>query len=160
MDMRRFVVFVVVGIALCLFSAEALAEGNIWYSVAVPGWGQVRAGHYGRGSLFLSAELMSLSALAISNIQYNRAVEQYDRARASYLHAIYIGDAVYYYDLAHEKWDDAERLHGYRQAAVAAAVGVWFVNILDMILFDEKEEPLLSLEAQPGGFLVTGSLSF
>jgi hypothetical protein len=29
-----------------------------------------------------------------------------------------------------------------------------------MILFDEKGEPPLSFEARPGGFLVTGSLSF
>jgi hypothetical protein len=160
MRMRQFIVFVLVGAALCLTYAEAFADGNVWYSVFVPGWGQVRAGHYGRGSVFLSLELVSLSALAISDIQYNRAVEQYDRARASYLQATYIGDAAYYYDLAHEKWDNAEKLNDYRRAAVAAAIGVWFVNVLDIVLFDEKEEPLLSFETTRGGFLVTGSLSF
>jgi len=158
--MRRLVVLVLAAGALCLVSVEAFAGGNVWYSVFVPGWGQVRAGHYGRGSLFLGAELVSLSTLAMSEIQYNRAVEQYDRAKASYLHATYIEDAVQYYDLMHENWDEAEGLDGYRKAAVAAAVGVWAVNILDMILFDEKEGPLLSFEAKPGRFLVTGSLSF
>lgn len=158
--MRRFIVFMLVCSALCLACAEAYAGENMWYSAVVPGWGQLRAGHYGRGSLFLSAELVSLSTLLISDIQYNRAVEQFDRAKASYLAATYIGDAEYYYHLAHEKWDDAERLNDYRHAAIGAAVGVWFVNILDMILFDEDEEPLLSLEATSGGFLVSGSLSF
>ncbi|HEY5132103.1 MAG TPA: DUF5683 domain-containing protein [Candidatus Krumholzibacteriaceae bacterium] len=158
--MRKPVLFFLVMLLVALVSFEAYGGENVWYSVFVPGWGQVRAGHYGRGSIFLSAEIVSLTTLVISDIQYDRAVEQYDRARALYLHATYIGDAVQEYDRMHAQWDSAERLHGYREKALYAALGVWAVNVVDMILFDEKGEPPLSFEGRPGGFLVTGSISF
>ena len=159
--MRKPVLFLLVMFFLvALASFDAYGGENVWYSVFVPGWGQVRAGHYGRGSIFLSAEIVSLTTLAISDIQYNRSVEQYERARALYLHATYIGDAVQEYDLMHARWDSAEKLHGYREKALYAALGVWAVNVVDMILFDEKGEPPLSFEGRPGGFLVTGSISF
>jgi len=160
MAMRKTIVFLLVMLLGVLASLEAYAGENVWYSVFVPGWGQVNSGHYGRGALFLSAELVSLTTLVIADIQYNRSVEQYDRAKASYLHATYIGDAAYEYESMHSRWNSANGLHGYRQAALYAAIGIWAVNIVDMILFDEKEEPPLSFEVRPGGFLVTGSLSF
>lgn len=158
--MRKPVLFLLVMLLVALASLEAYGGENVWYSVFVPGWGQVRAGHYGRGSVFISAEIVSLTALVISDIQYNRAVEQYNRARALYLHATYIGDAVQEYDIMHARWNSAEKLHDYRAAALYAAVGVWAVNVVDIILFDEKGEPPLSFEGRPGGFLVTGSISF
>jgi hypothetical protein len=158
--MRKPVLFLFVMLLVAFASFEAYGGENLWYSVAVPGWGQVRAAHYGRGSIFLSAELVSLTTLLISDIQYDRSVEQYNRARALYLHATYIGDAVQEYDQMHAKWNSAERLHDYRQTALYAALGVWAVNVVDMILFDEKGETPLSFEGRPGGFLVTASISF
>jgi hypothetical protein len=158
--MRKTALFVLV-ILLGVFAVHDVGAGeNIWYSIFVPGWGQVQAGHYGRGALFLSAELVSLTTLAIADIQYNRSVEQYDRARASYLHASYIGDAVTEYNLMHSRWNSADELHGYRQAALYAAIGVWAVNIVDMVLFDAREEAPLSFEVRHGGFLVAKSFSF
>jgi len=158
--MRSSVIAVIVVIAIGLGAAEARGGENLWRSVLVPGWGQLEAGHYGRGSLFLSGELVSLAALMMSDIQYRRAVEQYDRAKASYLNARYIGDAVREYGVMNEKWDDAEKLDGYRRTAAAAAIGVWVVNVVDILLFDEREEPLLSLDQVPGGFIVTRRFSF
>jgi hypothetical protein len=158
--MRKHV-FVLVLITVCaLASTGARCGENVWYSSVVPGWGQVRAGHYGRGSLFMSGEIVALTTLMISDIQYHRAVERYDRAKAAYLHASYIGDAVDEYTLMHEHWDDADKLQGYRRAALYTAIGIWAVNIVDMIVFDSKGEPPITISARPGGFIVTGSLSF
>ncbi len=158
--MRRIALFLLVMAMGVLVSAEARSGENVWYSAMVPGWGQVRAGHYGRGALFMSGELVALTTLAIADIQYNRAVEQYDRAKASYLHATYIGDAVDEYALMHERWDSANDLHGMRQTALFAAIGVWVVNVADMIIFDSEGDRPLSISARPDGFIVTGSLSF
>lgn len=158
--MRRIAPIVFIIAVSVLASAEAQSGENVWYSTLVPGWGQVRAGHYGRGSLFLSGELVALTTLAIADIQYNRAVEQYDRAKASYLHATYIGDAVDEYTIMHDRWDSANDRYGVRQTALYTAIGIWAVNIVDMILFDSEEKPPLSISARPDGFLVTGSLSF
>lgn len=158
--MRKTVLALLVFVVGLFASRDSRAGENIWYSILVPGWGQVQSGHYGRGALFLSAELVSLTALLITDIQYDRAVEQYDRAKALYLSASNIGDAVAEYERMHSNWDSAEELNGYRKTALYAAVGVWAVNILDMILFDTKEEAPLALELRREGFLVTASLSF
>jgi hypothetical protein len=160
LEMRKIVLLLLLIAASAVASTEAQCGENVWYSALVPGWGQVRAGHYGRGGLFLSGELTALMTLAITDIQYHRAVEQYDRARASYLHATYIGDAVSEYALMHDRWDSADHLNGIRQTALYTAIGIWAVNVVDMIIFDSKEEPPLSVAARPDGFLVTGSLSF
>lgn len=159
--MRRFVCMAAVAIIVGLSSVSAAASENLWYSVFVPGAGQIESGHYGRGALFLGAELVSLSALGIIHLQYDRTVDQYDRAKAEFLNARFIGDAVTSSDLMHTKWNDANELYRWQTAATAAAIGVWAVNIVDMILFDEKDErPLLSMEMKPGGFLVIGTVSF
>jgi hypothetical protein len=146
----------VIGLAPAVVSAQ-----NIWYSVFVPGLGQIESGHYGRGGLFLGAELVSLTAFGIFHLQYERTVDQYDRAKAEYLNARFIGDAVAAFDTMHKKWNDANGLYRWQTAAAVAVAGVWAVNIVDMVLFDEKDErPFLSMEMKPGGFLVTGSVSF
>jgi hypothetical protein len=160
LEMRRIVPLLLIIALSALASSEARSGENVWCSILMPGWGQVRAGHYGRGALFMSGELVALTTLAIADIQYNRAVEQYDRAKASYLHATYIGDAAGEYSLMHERWNSANDLYGIRQTALYAAIGIWAVNVVDMILFDRKGEPPLSISPRPDGFLVIGSLSF
>jgi hypothetical protein len=153
-------------LSLLLVAACALAPGegrageNTLYSVLFPGWGQIRTGHYGRGSLFMAGEIVALATLAIADIQYDRTVEQYDRAKDAYLNASYIGDAVSEYALMHDRWNSAEDLQRVRQTALYAAIGIWVVNIADIVLFDGEGEPPLSISARPGGFLVTGVLSF
>ncbi len=158
--MRRIAIFLLMIAVSAFASTEARCGENVWYSAMVPGWGQVRAGHYGRGALFMSGELVALTTLVIADIQYNRAVEQYDRARASYLHATYIGDAVGEHTIMHERWNSAEDLNGLRRTMLYAAVGIWAVNVVDMILFDPEGEPPISISPRSDGFLVTGSLSF
>ncbi len=158
--MKRFTAAMLVAAALTGAAAEAHAGENLWHSVFLPGWGQSRAGHYGRAALFAGGEVLSLLALAIGDVQYDRAVEQYDRAKAAYLASDYIGDAIDEYDLMLEKWDDAESLQRYRQIALGAAIGVWVVNVVDIALFDERREPPLALAPRGDGFTVTASLSF
>ena len=112
--MKRTILAIAMVLAVAAPSLQAAGAENIWYSAFFPGWGQIRAGHYGKGSLFLSSELLALTALAITEVQYNRTVEQYERARNLYLTATYIGDARSSYDLMNSKWDDAESLQRYR----------------------------------------------
>ncbi len=159
--MRRFVCCAV--LAVIVGSTPVIASGNenIWYSVFVPGLGQMESGHYGRGSIFLGAELLSLSALGIIHLQYDRTVDQYDRAKDEYLNARFIGDAQTAFALMNQKWEDADDLYKWQNVALGAAIGVWAVNIVDMVVLDRKDSrPLLSMEPRPGGFLVFGTVSF
>jgi hypothetical protein len=140
--------------------SDAAGAGDVLYSALFPGWGQMKAGRYGRGALLVSAEIVSLTALFMADIQYDRAVEQYDRARALYLSARYIGDARTSYDTMLDKWDDAENLHTYRTAFLGAAIGVWAIGIVDMMWGGGDGEPPVTLDVRSDGFIVAGSLSF
>lgn len=158
--MRNVLLVAVVMLIVTSSAADASGSGDVLYSVLFPGWGQIRAGKYGRGALLVSAEIISLTALLMTDIQYDRAVEQYERARAFYLTAQYIGDAHEYYDTMHEKWDDAENLHKYRNVLFGAAVGVWAIGIVDMLVGGDAEEPPVTLDITHDGFSVTKTFSF
>ena len=145
---------------LLSLAADTHASDKIIYSAIYPGWGQIRSGEYGRGMVFAGGELLSLMGLFISDLQYSRAVEDYDAARAAYLAADYIGDAEYYYDRMREKWDDAENLHTYRNAFLGAAIGIWVINIVDMAIGEGEEPPGLSMSVGDGAFFVTKGFAF
>jgi len=157
--MRVMLVSIIL-ILLTASVAPAAERGDVWYSILFPGLGQIKTGRYGRGSLLLSAEMLSLTALVISNVEYDRAVEQYDRARALYLNADYIGDARYNYDVMQQKWDDADRLDTYRKVFLGTAVGVWVLGAVDMLWGGDPENMPVSLEYKGKSFMVTKTFSF
>ena len=158
--MRNVIVMVMVLLVMASTSVEAADTGDVIYSVLFPGWGQIRSGRYGRGALLVSAEIITLTGLMMADVQYNRAVEQYDLARAFYLSAEYIGDARYYYDLMNEKWDSAENLNTYRNILLGTAIGVWAVGVVDMMWGGGDDGPPLSLDVSNGGFIVSKTFSF
>lgn len=158
--MRRLILAIMALLILSSSSVYASGGGNVWYSVVFPGWGQIKSARYGRGALLVSAEAISLAALLVTNIQYDRAVEQYDRAKTSYLSATYIGDANEYYERMSEKWDEAERLHKYRKILVGTAVGIWAIGIVDMLWGGDADRPSLSIEVGGDEFRVVKSITF
>jgi hypothetical protein len=159
--MRNVIIMATALLVAVSAPVDAAETGDVIYSVLFPGWGQIRAGRYGRGALLVSAELIVLTGLMMTDIQYDRAVEQYDRARAFYLNAQYIGDARYYYDTMNEKWNDAEDLHTYRNILLGAAVGVWTIGIVDMMWGGGGDGgPPLSLDVSSHGFTVSKTFSF
>jgi hypothetical protein len=157
--MRNALLIAVAVSVLAAGAADAAGSGDLLYSVLFPGWGQMRAGRYGRGALLVSAEIISLTGLLMADIQYDRTVEQYDRARARYLTASYIGDARASYDTMLEKWDNAENLNRYRNAFLGAAIGVWAIGVVDM-MWGGGGEPPVTLNVSRGGFIVARSFSF
>ncbi|HUV36332.1 MAG TPA: hypothetical protein VMX58_05285 [Patescibacteria group bacterium] len=158
--MRNVIIVVTALLVVASTSVDAADTGDVIYSVLFPGWGQIRAGRYGRGALLVSAEIITLTGLMMADIQYDRAVEQYDRARAFYLNARYIGDAHYYFDTMNEKWDDAENLHTYRTILLGTAIGVWAAGVADMMWGGGGDGPPLSLDVSNGGFIVSKTFSF
>ena len=108
--------------------------------------------------ILLTALLVVMSSMA--DIQYDRTVEQYERARSFYLTSQYIGDAHYYYDAMNKKWDDAENLNKYRNIMVGAAIGVWAIGVVDMIWGGGGDEPPVTLDISHEGFVVSKTFSF
>ncbi len=158
--MRNVIILMTALLVVGSTPVDAAETGDVIYSVLFPGWGQIRAGRYGRGALLVSAELITLTGLMMADIQYDRAVEQYDRARAFYMNAQYVGDARHYYDTMNEKWNDAEDLHTYRNILLGTAIGVWAVGIVDMVWGGDDDGPPLSLDVSSGGFTVSKTFSF
>jgi hypothetical protein len=141
-------------------ACDVSASDKLVYSMLYPGWGQIRSGEYGRGMIFAGGELLSLVGLFIADLQYNRAVENYESARALYLAADYIGDAEYYYGRMLEKWDDSENLNTYRNAFLGAAIGIWVVNVVDIMIGRDEDLPGLSLSVDNGAFFITKGFAF
>jgi hypothetical protein len=158
--MKFTLLFAAVLAAVAVMPSDASGGEGLVYSVIYPGWGQVRTGQYGRGIMFAGAELVSLLGLFVSDIQYSRVVEDYDSARSAYLTADYIGDADYYYARMNDKWDDAERLNGYRNAFLGAAIGIWIINIIDMAIGDGDDSPALSMSVSGGTVRVSKGFAF
>ncbi|UCF06799.1 MAG: hypothetical protein JSV33_07180 [bacterium] len=158
--MMKTIILAVIIVLAATSAVEASGGGDVWYSVLFPGIGQIKSGRYGRGTLLMGAEMISLVGLVIADIQYDRSVEQYERAKAYYLNADYIGDATENYNIMLKKWDDAEKLDTYRKVLVGAAVGVWVLGILDMVISDDPENMPVSLEYKGNAFLVTKTFSF
>jgi len=154
----------VIGTMICLIISasahDAVGGEKLIYAVLFPGLGHIKTGHYGRGAIFAGAELVSLLSLAVTQIQYNRTVEQYDQAKSFYLTADYIGDAQHYYDRMNTKWDDAENLHRYRNILLGTAIGIWAVNIIDMAFIKDGDGPPVSLHVGRDGFLIAKTFTF
>lgn len=156
----RKTILVILVILISAVSLQAAEAEDVVYSVLFPGWGQLRAGRYSRGALLMGVEMITLTGLAVVNIQYDREVEAYDRAKLLYNSAMYVGDARAYYDQMVEKWDAADNMDRYRKVFVGTAVGVWVIGVADMIWGKEASNPPISFEVRGDGFLVAKSFSF
>lgn len=160
-DMRRtFLLVLAVIVTICASPLSAKDSEDIMYSILFPGLGQYRTGRYTRATAFMGIELVALIGLGITDIQYDRSVEAYERAKVLYQNAEYIGDADAYYREMVSQWEDADSYHGYRNTFLGVAAGVWLINIADMVWGPEAEYPPLTLEIRNDGFLVSKSFSF
>ncbi len=157
---RSISVWLLILILAAGFTSNGYCRENTYYSVIFPGWGQMRDGRYGKGTMFMGAELVLLTGVLMSNIQYDRDVEQYEDAAASFRNATYIGDKLYYHQQMMDRWDDADRMDTYRKLLAGAAAGVWIINIVDMIWSEDRRVKPVSLDIKEDGFLITKSFSF
>jgi hypothetical protein len=140
--------------------AGAAETKHVVYSAIFPGLGQFSSGRYTRGTILMGAEIISLVSLALVDIQYDRQVEAYDRAKLSYENATYIGDAESYYNDMLDSKDSADNYNTYRKALAGAAVGVWVVNVADMLWGKDAGVPLVSMEVRRDGFMIAKNFSF
>lgn len=159
--MRKTILLLMVGL---LFTAPAQVHAaeaeDVIYSVLFPGLGQFRSGRNTRGTIFMGVEMLAIWGLGVTNIQYDREVESYENAKALYESSTYIGDAKFYYDQMVDSWESADDLHGYRKLLAGAAIGIWAVNVADMLWGPEAGTPPLSLEVRQDGFMVCKTFSF
>ncbi len=158
--MRRTVAAVLVAMILSSPVSAADRTEEIIKSCLLPGWGQISAGRYTRGTVMMGVAIVTFGAIGGLTLQYNRHVDSYEQAAKGYSQATYIGDAESYYSRMTDSWNDADDAYGYRNVALGVLAGMYLWSILDMTLGPEASTPPVSLEIRKDGFMVAGTLRF
>jgi len=156
----RIVTVLILFILLFSSIADCATEEEIVYSAIFPGWGQIKSGRYGRGTLFMAMEVVALTGIVVANIQYDRDIEALESSRALFENATYIGDAQYYNDQMKKNWEDADRMNTYRTVLTGAAIGIWSLSMIDMIWGDDPENIPISMKINKNEFFITKSFKF
>ncbi len=95
-------------------------------SLLVPGWGQIAEKKYVKGLFFMGTELFCIINILSDNHKANKNYEAYKEA-------VHINDAVSFRALT-EKYD------GRRNRFLAAAVGIWILNMIDIYFIVKNKQ--------------------
>lgn len=139
-------------ILLLSLAQPVLADDALLRSILLPGSGQAERGNYGRAALFATAAVATGVGIFISQIHYNRASDDYNDAKRSYLalsDQLDRGDLISYeelnstYQTMQNSLDTAESRYKWRNFFLVTFIGSYAVNIADLILSgrDTGEKP-------------------
>ena len=95
-------------------------------SLIFPGLGQIHEKKYLKGVVFITAELIAITGAILSNRQGNI---NYNKYRSSLTE----NDALFFRK-------ETERFDRSRNLFIAAGIGVWMINMLDIYILKKKME--------------------
>lgn len=95
-------------------------------SLIFPGWGQIHEKKYFKGVVFITAELIAITSAVISNRLGNK---NYNKYRS----AVTESDALHFRK-------ETERFDRERNLYIAAGIGIWIINMVDIYFFKKKME--------------------
>ena len=155
-------------------ASPAAAVDSVLLSAMLPGLGQVQDGHYGRGTAFAAAAIISVTGLFATQIKYARSAERYNNSKRDYLYyqtaidngqVVKIGDVNATYTAMEDGWNDAEDDAKWRNVFLGALIGVYALNLVDILLSEpdtgERVEPnQTSLEWHGDGLRLVRTIHF
>jgi len=154
-------------------ASPAAAVDSVLLSALLPGLGQVQDGHYGRGTAFAAAAIISVTGLFATQINYARSSERYNNSKRDYLYyqtAIDNGEVVQIdevnatYAAMEDGWNDADGDEMWRNVFLGALIGVYALNLVDILLSDpvtgEREQNQTSLEWHGDGLRLVRTIHF
>ncbi|RMF58105.1 MAG: PEGA domain-containing protein [Calditrichaeota bacterium] len=105
-------------------------------SLLFPGWGQYYSGRRGAGTFFVGATLAAFGMLAVQERQYRSAINEYDRALATFQqeNGSY-ADQKRAFDALQDAIAKVENQRDARNLSLYAAGGIWLLNVLESVLF-------------------------
>jgi hypothetical protein len=151
--MGRGMAAIVVGLVLAqapAAPARAQEEGGsrlgvVLRSVAFPGWGQIHEGRFLHGAVFSGLTVAALTGLVVADVNYDRSVERLDSAILRYRNAGSADQALVDFRSLPGLYDEADGRYNWRKGFLYAAIGVWALNLVDVLLLaPPEEEPFLS----------------
>ncbi len=155
-------------------ASPAAAVDSVLLSALLPGLGQVQDGHYGRGTAFAAAAIISATGLFATQINYARSADTYNNSKRDYLYyqtaidsgqVVQIDDVNATYAAMESSWNDAEDDAQWRNIFLGALIGVYALNLIDILLSDpdtgENVEPTqTSLEWHGDGLRLVRTIHF
>ncbi len=95
-------------------------------SLIFPGLGQLHEKKYLKGVVFITAELLAITGAILTNHQGNK---NYNKYRSS----LTTSDALFFRK-------ETENFDRQRNLFIAAGIGVWIINLLDIYIIKKKME--------------------
>jgi Family of unknown function (DUF5683) len=163
----------VVSLVGALMPGVASAERSaVIRSLILPGTGQAHEGHYTKAAIFSGAAIISGAGLFVSQIQYNRAVDDFNSAQDKYNEQIadwqggeVLSSTFLNSDLEamQSASDDADTRLKWRNFFLGTLVATYTLNLID-ILMSKPHNPETAMrytvEANPKRVLLVRSFSF
>lgn len=104
-------------------------------SFFIPGWGQRYSGNTTRGTLIMSASVVSAASIIVTDRIYSTKSKEYDVALADFNNASSIDEKNRLKLILNSKQRDAYDAETNRNAAIAIGIAGWAFNILDALVF-------------------------
>jgi hypothetical protein len=168
MQTRGFRLFVISLFAFGLVTASVgpvAADSALVKSLFIPGIGQANKGHYNRAAVFAASAVLSGAGLFLSQIQYNRSVDDYNnhkRVYVGYPEALEGGAIISYseiqftYDEMTRAYNTADDRIVWRDTFLVALIATYAFNIIDVIRLKEDTGEV----TDPVSVQMTGANSF
>ncbi len=103
-------------------------------SLIVPGWGQIYKEQPGKGITAFAIAVAAGAGIYYTNRQTSSAVDNYEKAKLAYDHAVAPNQISASYRQMNDKWSEADRWKTTRNSLAIGLGGVWLLNVVDAAL--------------------------
>lgn len=170
--MRSMKIITVAALITVLAAASVQAGGvdsSLLRSLLFPGSGQAQQGHYTRAALFAAGGVVGGVGVFITQIHYNRAVEDYDRARARYAdladrlddgQLVRYEDITSTYDAMQSAYDQADTRYAWRNFFLGTLITAYTLNIVDILMNPGDTPSSVSVDTDGHNLRVVKTFNF
>lgn len=164
---------VVVALVGSMMPGMALAKTSaVIRSLLLPGTGQAHEGHYTKAAVFSGAAIISGAGLFVSQVQYNRAVDdfnsaqdQYNTQLADWQNGGVLSSTLLNTDYAamQNASDEADTRLKWRNFFLGTLVATYTLNLIDVLVskpHDPETAMRYTVEANPKRVLLIRSFRF
>ncbi|SYZ73658.1 exported hypothetical protein [Candidatus Zixiibacteriota bacterium] len=108
-------------------------------SLLIPGWGQSYSGQKTKGAVFTILAVGAVSSFLIADSKFNDKENSYNDLLDRYNKTVLFSDRQSLYNQLEAARKDAYDAETVRRITIGAVIGVWGINLIDMIFFFPEE---------------------
>jgi hypothetical protein len=125
----------------------------------MPGWGQAYQEKRIQKWLYPGLFLCSLGASIYSILEYNKAIDDYDRIRQEYQQAFAPSNINHYKNEMNMSYDDIVSKEQLRNNMLAVTGGIWLWNLVDIFVLPPGYSGKAQFSRSGGGMILTVTIS-